>query len=130
MIDDDTIVVAEVAQGSQMVRTALPIGQIHPPETSSAGRAILAHLTPEQRTALAGAPESLLTAAEYDEIRARGWASSAGAVLEGSNSVGAAVLDHAGTPVGAVVISGPATRLTPQKCAEFGELLVTAVRGL
>ncbi|MEZ7236496.1 IclR family transcriptional regulator [Rhodococcus sp. GXMU-t2271] len=130
LLDNTAIVVADVAESTQLVRTALPIGQIHPPETSSAGRAIFAHLTPTQRTAQAAAPEKLLTSAEYNEIRERGWASSAGAVLEGSNSVGAAILDSTGTPVGALVISAPATRLTPDKCAAFGEMLVAAVSEL
>lgn len=129
-MDGVTIVVADVAQGTHMVRTAVPVGQIHPPATSAAGRAILAHLRADRRAAIAGSPDALLAAAEFDAIRDRGWASSEGAVTEGSNSVGAAILDGEGAPVGAVVISGPATRLTADKCAEFGARLAAAVAGL
>ena len=128
LVDGATIVVADVAESSQVVRTALPIGQIHPPETSAAGRAILSHLSPAERLQRTDSRDKLLSAAEYDEIRARGWASSAGAVLEGSNSVGAALLDHTGTPVGALVISSPATRLDAARTAELGELLAAEVR--
>ncbi|MEO9221489.1 MAG: IclR family transcriptional regulator [Mycobacteriaceae bacterium] len=130
LLDGTTIVVADVAESTQVVRTALPIGQIHPPERSAAGRAIMSHLTLEERLARSNAPEKLLSAAEFDEIRERGWAASAGAVLEGSNSVGAAILDPSGSPVGALVISSPATRLPPEKCEKFGEVLVDAVNRL
>src|SRR5699024_1267845 len=123
LVDGATIVVADVAESPQVVRTALPIGQIHPPETSAAGRAILSHLSPAERLQRTDSRDKLLSAAEYDEIRERGWASSAGAVLEGSNSVGAALLDHTGTPVGALVISSPATRLDSARTAGLGELL-------
>ncbi|KAA0918344.1 IclR family transcriptional regulator [Dietzia sp. ANT_WB102] len=130
LLDGTTIVVADVAESTQVVRTALPIGQIHPPERSAAGRAIMSYLTPEERAAWSSAPENLLPAAEFEEIRARGWAASAGAVLEGSNSVGAAILDPSGSPVGALVISSPATRLPTEKCGEFGDVLVDAIRRL
>lgn len=128
LLDGATIVVADVAESPQVVRTALPIGQIHPPETSAAGRAIMSHMSPAQRAGRTGSPDKLLSAAEFDEIRQRGWAASAGAVLEGSNSVGAALLDHGGMPVGALVISSPATRLDAARTAELGELLATEIR--
>lgn len=126
--ENNSIVVADVVESTQVVRTALPIGQIHPPETSAAGRAIMSYYPPEERAARAGAPEKLLSAAEFEEIRERGWATSAGAVLAGSNSVGAAILDPSGSPVGALVISSPATRLPPEKCGALGEILVDAIR--
>lgn len=128
LVDGAAIVVADVAESPQVVRTALPIGQIHPPETSAAGRAILSHLSHAERLTRTDSRDKLLSVAEYDEIRERGWASSVGAVLEGSNSVGAALLDHTGTPVGAVVISSPATRLDAARMAELGRLLATEVR--
>ncbi|ORI18797.1 IclR family transcriptional regulator [Rhodococcus sp. 1163] len=130
LLTNTNLVVADVAEGMQVVRTALPVGQLHPFETSSAGRAILAHLNPVQRMARAQNPEKLLTTAEYEQIRQRGWASSAGAVLEGSNSIGAAILDAAGTPMGAIVISGPASRLTPDRCEELGVALTETIHAL
>ncbi|WP_247595939.1 MULTISPECIES: IclR family transcriptional regulator C-terminal domain-containing protein [unclassified Rhodococcus (in: high G+C Gram-positive bacteria)] len=121
---------ADVAEGMQVVRTAIPIGAFHPFEMSAAGRAIFAHSSPAQRLERTHAPEKMLTAAEYEQIRQRGWASSAGAVLEGSNSIGAAILDAAGTPMGAIVISGPASRLTPDRCEELGVALTETIHAL
>lgn len=130
LFDGRTIVVTDVAESTQTVRTALPVGQTHPIESSSAGRAILAHLSPAQADDLIQSTDNALGAADLADIRMRGWSSSTGAVLEGSNSVGAALLDITGAPVGAIVISGPATRLTADRCAELGELLSHSVRPL
>ncbi|MEB8326566.1 IclR family transcriptional regulator [Dietzia kunjamensis] len=130
LLDGPTLVVADVAESSQIVRTALPIGQIHPLETSAAGRVIMSHLSPAERRDRAASPDKLLPDVEFEEIRQLGWASNTGAVLEGSNSVGAAVLDLDGAPVGAIVISAPATRLPEEKCAEYGTALLAATAQL
>ena len=130
LLDGATIVVVDVAEGRQMVRTALRIGQAHPPETSAAGRAIFAHLTPEERSDLSDTPDTLLTEAEYDEIRDHGWSLCEGAVQQGSTSIAVAIADLSGKPLGAIVVSGPDSRLTPDKYAEVGALLRSAVAEL
>jgi len=123
LVDESVIVVVDVAEGKQIVRTALQVGQIHPPETSAAGRAICSRLSPEAREGLTTHPESLLDDAAYAEIVTRGWSLCEGAVQPGSTSIAAAVLDATGTPIGAVVVSGPDSRLTPDRYAEVGALV-------
>ncbi|WP_430334495.1 IclR family transcriptional regulator [Rhodococcus sp. ACT016] len=123
LVDQSTIAVVDVAEGKQIVRTALQVGQVHPPETSAAGRAICAQLAPDTRAALASDPAALLTDDEYTQIRTRGWSLCEGAVQPGSTSIGAAVLDSSGNPIGAVIVSGPDTRLTPDRYAEIGALV-------
>ncbi|MFD4404652.1 IclR family transcriptional regulator [Nocardia sp. NPDC058499] len=130
LLEGGKLVVATVADGTHTVRTALPIGQIHPPETSAAGRAIFAHLTPAERTDRAETPEALPSAAEYDRIRTRGWSLCEGAVQHGSTSIGAAIFDIGGAPQGALVVSAPDTRLTPDRYARTGELVRDAARRL
>lgn len=130
LLDQDEIVVAKTAQSPQVVRTAVQVGEVHPYETSAAGRAIMAHLSPRRRAELAQNPQNLLSAAEFDLILNRDWARSDGAVIEGSNSVAAAIVDSSGAPIGALVISGPATRLTPERMPELGEMLANAVKSL
>ncbi|CAM3008242.1 IclR family transcriptional regulator [Prescottella defluvii] len=130
LLDGTTIVVVDVAEGRQMVRTALQVGAVHPPETSAAGRAILAHLTAAERADLADDPGALLAEAEYDRIRDRGWSLCEGAVQQGSTSIAAAVTDLSGRPLGALVVSGPDSRLIPEKYAEAGTLLRNAVAEL
>ena len=130
LLDEATIVVVDVAEGRHLVRTALRIGQTHPPETSAAGRALLAHLSPAQRTALCEVPGALLDPAEYERIRARGWSLCEGAVQEGSTSLAAAVTDAGGRPRAAIVVSGPDSRLTSDQYAGIAELLRDAVTRL
>lgn len=130
LVDDATIAVVDVAEGKQIVRTALQVGQVHPPETSAAGRAICAQLAPDARTALASDPEALLSDDQYVEIRRRGWSLCEGAVQAGSTSIAAAVLDAQGIPTAAVVVSGPDTRLTADRYAEVGALVRDAAAEL
>lgn len=130
LLSAGTIVVADVADGTHVVRTAIPIGQVHPIETSASGRVICAHLAADDRAEITSAPESLLSPAEFAVIHARGWATNTGSVLEGSNSVAAAVLDGGGRPIGAVAVSGPATRLTPERYEALGSQVLDAAKWL
>ncbi|WP_305092954.1 IclR family transcriptional regulator [Prescottella sp. R16] len=130
LVDDSTIAVVDVAEGKQIVRTTLQVGQVHPPETSAAGRAICAQLTPDARGAFAPEPDALLPDSEYAEIRRRGWSLCEGAVQPGSTSIAAAIPDADGTPVAAVVVSGPDTRLTPDRYARIGALVRDAATEL
>lgn len=123
IVDSETIAVVDVAEGKQIVRTALQVGQIHPPEVSAAGRAVCARLMPETREALTSHPETLLDEAGYAEIRARGWSVCEGEIQPGSTSIAAAVLNSSGYPIGAVVVSGPDSRLTPERYTEVGALV-------
>lgn len=130
LVDGTTIAVVDVAEGKQIVRTALQVGQTHPAETSAAGRAICAQLGPGARTTLAADPGALLPDAEYATIRRRGWSLCEGAVQPGSTSLAAAILDADGDPVAAVVVSGPETRLTADRYDEVGALLRDAAAEL
>lgn len=128
--DGPTIAVVDIAEGKQVVRTALHVGQVHPPEASAAGRAIYAHFTPAARTALATKPEGLLAEEGYAEIRARGWSLCEGAVQPGSTSIAAAILNRTGDPLGAVVVSGPDTRLDSKRYTQLGALVRDAAAEL
>lgn len=123
LLDESTIAVVDVAEGKQIVRTTLQVGQVHPPGTSAAGRAICAQLPPADRESLAVDSGALLPDAEYAEIRRRGWSLCEGAVQPGSTSIASAILDAHGLPVAAVIVSGPDTRLTPDRYAEVGALV-------
>lgn len=132
ILDDSTITVVDVAEGKQIVRTTLQVGQVHPAETSAAGRAICALLTPDDRAGFAADTAALLTDDAYAEIRTRGWSLCEGAVQPGSTSIAAAITDSTGGPVGAVIVSGPDTRLTPDRYTEIGALVrdvATELRG-
>ncbi len=120
MVEGTSVVVVDVAEGNQAVRTAVRLGQTLPLASSAVGQVLFAHLDADRRTAFAVDPATILDDAAYSEIRSRGWSMAEGSVLRGTTSLASAILDATGQPVGAVVVSGPDTRITPQRYAEIG----------
>lgn len=126
----DRVVIVDVAESSQLVRTAPHVGLIVPAETSASGRAILAALDDAGREALLGRPVTRSLAAELEVVRARGWSLNADDVARGATSVGAAVLDDSGRPVGAVAVSAVSARMPQEVQEQTGELLAQTLRTL
>jgi IclR family acetate operon transcriptional repressor len=60
--------------------------------------------------------------ADLDRTRARGYSIDDVENEEGVRCVGAPVLDHTGTPIAAVSISGPTTRVTTDAVERLGGL--------
>lgn len=122
MLEGSTMVVVDVAEGTQVVRTALQVGRSLPLEASAVGAVLFAHLDADERARLGVSPAAGLDEDSYAEIRARGWSLSEGSVKQGTTSIAAAVVDGGGRPIGAVVVSGPDTRFTPERYGEIGAL--------
>ena len=88
----------------------------------SAGKAILATLSPDDRKGLSEAiPAELFS--EIREIRKRGYAVDDEQNEAGLRCVGAAVTDELGRPVGAVSISAPVYRFPSSMVPERGEMV-------
>jgi IclR family acetate operon transcriptional repressor len=134
----DQVVFVELLESPQPLRAARPIGARAPLHVSSAGKAILAHLPKaEQEAYLKRELEcctvnSLADAAalksELELTARRGYGFSNGEFTLEIRAVAAAILPHQGRPVGAVSISGPATRLTDDAIAGLGEMVAAAAR--
>ena len=125
--DGDRVVITDVVESTQVVRSAPPIGFVVPTETSASGRALLAAMDRPGRVRLAGHPLDAAAHAELDEIRERGWSLNADDALEGSTSVGAAVMSASGLPVAAIAISAVSARMPPEVQRRVGALLAEAV---
>lgn len=110
------VYIDKVESGGPM-RMASTIGAIMPAHCTALGKAMLAHLPPDEvRTILARhgmprrtpqtitEPDSLL--AELETIRARGYAIDNIENEEGVRCAGAAVFDHQGRVAGAISVSG------------------------
>lgn len=122
------LVYVDQLQPDQAVQVAMSIGNVLPLHVTAMGRAVLAALGPAEREEQL---ERLLPDKRYadfvvdlDQIRnelrdaeRRGWATADR--HDDVARVGAAVLDAAGRPVGAISISGPSYRVAP-KLAELG----------
>ncbi len=123
LLEGADLVVVDIAEARQVVRTALHTGQRIAADTSAGGRAVCSALDAAARAALFPDPSGLLPDADYAEIAARGWAVCEGDVKPGWTSIGSPVLAAGGAPRGAVVTSGPSARLTRERYDAIGALL-------
>jgi IclR family acetate operon transcriptional repressor len=135
---DNQIALIERLDGINPVVHAWPLwrgGQLH---STSLGKAILAHFTPEQLNAYLDAPLAKPTTltvtdpaqlrAELEQIRKAGFATSFRTNWVNENGVGCAILDGRGRAMAAISLSAPSDRVSEADCIAFGPLLVDAAR--
>lgn len=120
-------------QGSATVAVHNWIGQRTPLHATSSGKALLAWADTETVTAVLEAgltrhtPATITKAAamraELDQVRQRGWASTAEELETGLNAVAAPIRGAGGSVVAAVSASGPSYRLDRNSFAEIAKKL-------
>lgn len=128
---NDIIYIAKV-DSPQSVRMASRIGTRNPMPCTALGKAILAHYPsdrleeiirdglPERTTFSLTTPEALR--AELERVRAQGFATDDQENEMGVRCAGAPIFDYAGKVIGAISVSGPASRISKEKSIEFGQL--------
>ncbi|MCW2772647.1 MAG: IclR family transcriptional regulator [Nocardioides sp.] len=107
---------------------------------ASAGLAILAFMSPREVEAYLNEAD---LAADFGQEHARGpvesrmaatqrvgYAVNTGLVVEGSWGMGAAVFNGAGSPIGALSLTGVEHRFAPARQPELGRMLLDAAHGL
>jgi IclR family acetate operon transcriptional repressor len=128
--DEGQILVLDVVESNQLVRTSPAIGFAVPASTSAAGHAILAYLpTNELALYIAGSPDERLTK-RLAEVRRRGWGINAGDVTPGARAVGAPILDAEQRAIASITISAPADRMPQEVQNVLGPLVVATARRL
>ncbi len=129
VLDDTMAVYIETAASPQVVRLFTVVGNRVPLHATGAGKALLASLPHQRREALidraglrAHTGKTLVDRAALaralDEARERGYALDDEEYDDGVRCV-AVTVGPIGAPIGAISISGPASRLTKQRCVEF-----------
>jgi IclR family transcriptional regulator, acetate operon repressor len=129
VLDDTMAVYIETAASPQVVRLFTAVGNRVPLHATGAGKALLASLPQPRRDALLDRTElrphtgkTLVDRASLtrvlDEARERGYALDDEEYDDGVRCV-AVPVGPIGAPIGAISISGPASRLTKQRCVEF-----------
>lgn len=120
----------------------LAVGEILPMHASALGKALLAHMAPENlRLVTSGKSLAKLTAhtlttsaalrRDLDTVRARGRAVEREEAVLGEGSIGAPIFNRRGTAIGAIGIAGPLERLFKRnKLSELGDAVVEAARGI
>jgi IclR family acetate operon transcriptional repressor len=124
------IVVLDVVESNQLVRTSPKVGFAVPAPGSAGGQAILAHLPDAEVALYVGGPPDAGLVARLAEVRQRGWALNAGEVTPGARAVSAPILDADHRAIASVVLSAPADRMPGEVQEALGPLVVAAARRL
>ncbi|TYB58600.1 IclR family transcriptional regulator [Nonomuraea sp. PA05] len=107
------------------------VGQRTPSHATSSGKVLLAYGALRLAPELEGYTPHTITAPEalrLEEIRERGWAATVEELEVGLNAVAAPIRGADGSVVAAVSASGPSYRLTPDRLAEVGAVLISGAQ--
>jgi IclR family KDG regulon transcriptional repressor len=132
----DVVYIAKV-ECTRTLRIPSAVGQRNPAYCTGVGKAILAHLAPEQfaeyiaGTSLRAFTKKTLTSAaelkaNLRQIVAQGYAIDDQEREEGVRCVAAPVRDHSGRVIAAISIAGPTMRVTKEKVAELAAHVMRA----
>lgn len=124
--DGDHFVVIDALESFHMLRMVPPVGIVVPVEGSATARAVLPHLPRQDQARLLGAEPDNALEQEFAATRTRGYAVNDGDIVQGAFALASAILDPAGRPVGALVLTGPVERLAPDRQQEIGQKLRAA----
>jgi DNA-binding IclR family transcriptional regulator len=124
--DGENFIVLAAAEGHHPLRMVPAVGIVIPFQGSATGRVVLPYLSSDEHARRLGGEPGPGMAAEMAATRARGYAVNDEEVQRGAVAIASPLLDQAGVPVGALVITGPAERLPPERREEIGEILSRA----
>ncbi|XZE51571.1 IclR family transcriptional regulator [Planctomycetaceae bacterium SH139] len=129
LVDRDVVIVEQLL-ATHPFKYSVDLGARCPCYSSAPGKAMVAFLPVEEREALVGrlrfkrfTANTIATReafrAELEAILTRGYAVDYAEGLEGIRCVAAPILDRVGSPVGAITIAGPSSRIPD---SDFGRL--------
>jgi DNA-binding IclR family transcriptional regulator len=137
ILDGPEGVVLESVPSHQQVKVVIGIGTRFPLHTAAPAKAMMAHLPADERDHLLDqvqftrytdrtltTRQSLL--ADIEASRRRGYALDQAEHNDGIRCVAAPILNQRGYPVGAVWVTGPAFRFTPDRFEDVGPRLAAA----
>jgi DNA-binding IclR family transcriptional regulator len=135
ILDDGGVLYLEKVEPSRTVRVPSSVGRRNPAHCTAVGKALLAHLPPEDLDRLleirglkAYTRNTITTPAllkrELRAVRERGYAVDDEEIEEGLRCVGAPVRDHSGRVVASMSIAGPAFRVTRAKASALARVVM------
>lgn len=128
VLDNARLIVQEVVESRHALRISAAVGSELPLLRSSAIRAIAAHLPREELAALRRAHPDLDADSALATVRRRGCATNDREIHEGARVVGAPILAIDGSPLGALIVCGPTSRITAARMKQYGELVAQAAQ--
>lgn len=134
--DGDHLVLIERLDTAHQLRAFLPLGERVSLHASATGQAYLSACSETyleeylSRPLTKSTPDSVtdpdLLRQVITKSRSRGYSTNIGGLSSGISSVGAPILSATGTPIGAISVSGPSSRLTPDRFEELGPQVAAA----
>jgi sugar lactone lactonase YvrE/DNA-binding IclR family transcriptional regulator len=139
LLDGDSVLIIDQREFLRPIRLGNGVGSRVLASASAIGKVILAYRAPEEIAVFlkewelgAPTPNSISNPTEFqselDLIKARGYAVSIEEQFVGVSAVAAPVLDHRGQSLGAISITGPSNRLTPEMLHTLGREVIEAAR--
>jgi DNA-binding IclR family transcriptional regulator len=133
-LQDAEVVYVNHLPSEEAITVAPLLGVRRPVYVSAVGKAIWSHLPPDEQAQLFNRSERVplteKTLTDVERIRAdlrlareRGYAIDDEETFDGVRCVAAPVRNHRDEIIAAMGISGPATRLTPDRLREYGKYL-------
>ena len=136
LLSDREMVIIDEIPGAHVTSGSQHIGSRWPVYATSTGKAILAHLPPEELGRILSRSFRRLTERTITDggrlrtcladVRSDGYAVAAEELELGFVAVGAPLLDAAGRPIAAISLGGTRTRLTDERVPEIGRLVRAA----
>ncbi|WP_018753454.1 IclR family transcriptional regulator [Paenibacillus sanguinis] len=124
----------QAVQSNQAVRRVAPVGVRLPLYVGASSKVLVAYSGEEVLQAVLNSPdwpESIdrdTYVAQLEDIRKQGYATSYEEREQGASSVAAPIFDRTGKLAAALSVSGPVSRLTRERLAEYGPILIEAAR--
>lgn len=124
----------QAVQSNQAIRRVAPVGARLPLFVGASSKVLVAYAGESVLQAVLDGPdwpESVDRDAyvkQLQEIRERGYAISYEEREPGASAVAAPIYDRSGKIAAALSLSGPVSRLSPQKLHEYGPILIEAAR--
>ncbi|PZG18446.1 IclR family transcriptional regulator [Nonomuraea aridisoli] len=128
--EGEAVVLIERLETDKPLRIVLPLGIRLPLHASANGKAVLAHLGRALDELPAYTDTTITDAralrAELEAVRARGYADNRGEWRADIAAVASAILGPDGAPIASLSVSTPASRMTEDQRAQYGELVTQA----
>ncbi|GAC1651219.1 MAG: IclR family transcriptional regulator [Acidobacteriaceae bacterium] len=140
MLDGVNVVYLDVLQSLHTFRLATEVGARRPIQSTSLGKAILAHLTelPLQEEIISrivfapttpkGIADATRLRKDLIRIKSRGFSLDDEEAVTGARCIGAPIFDGDGRAIGGISVSGPVVRVTRAQVAPFSAAICSAAR--
>lgn len=137
VLDQGTVLYVDVIESPHEFRLSSRVGTRRSVHVTALGKALVAFLPQETRQTIldsisfqAATPKTIGNLVQFrqelDKIRRQGYAVDDEEAVQGARCVSAPILNSAGTPIAAVSVSGPVTRVTPSLVSALVGAVTTA----